>query len=395
MSLHIAMIGQKGLPATFGGIEHHVEEIGRRLVQRGHRVTVYSRSTYGTKRVSEHLGMEIVDVPTVASKHLDAIVHSALSTVVAMRARPDIVHYHALGPGLVAPLPRYLSRAKVVQTIHGRDDRRAKWSRPAQAVLTSAAWLSGHVPDVTITVSEELRDDYRRQYRCPAQYVPNGVDRPERRPADLIRDQFGLGEGDYLLFVGRLVPEKAPDLLMRAYRRVPGDRRLVFAGGSSFTPEYVEQLQRLAADDRRVLLADYVYGDALAELYSNAAAFVLPSDLEGLPLTLLEAASYGVPVIASDIGPHVEVLERDDAGRRLFRRGDEDALVRILTRVLDEHDREAEGARSLRDDVCRRYDWDRVAAATEAAYLRARSGGALGDDVYTELTEPNPQGGTT
>ncbi len=191
-------------------------------------------------------------------------------------------------------------------------------------------------------------------------------------------NRFGLEAGRYLLFVGRLVPEKAPDLLLRAFRQVQGDHRLVLAGGSSFTEDYLATLRRLAAEDPRVMLPGYVFGAELATLYRNAAAFVLPSFLEGLPLTLLEAVSYGTPVVASAIAPHVEVLGADRPGGRLVAPGDEEQLARVLTQVLASPDDERSGAASLRDDVLHAYDWDAAAEATEELYRHIVSGRSRG-----------------
>ena len=162
--MRIAMIGQRGIPATFGGVEHHVEELGSRLAERGHQVTVYSRSNYTSERQTIYRGMRPRYLPTVSSKHLDAIVHSTLSTVDAMLADADIVHYHAVGPGLPAVLPRYLSGAKVVLTVHGLDAERAKWSRSAQLVLRFGQWMSARVPDATIVVSRDLAHHFRDRY---------------------------------------------------------------------------------------------------------------------------------------------------------------------------------------------------------------------------------------
>lgn len=368
--LRVAMIGQRGVPATFGGIEHHVEQLGTRLAARGHKVTVFCRTNYVADRQRWYRDMQLRHLPTISSKHLDALVHSTISTLAALGDRFDVVHYHALGPGMLAPLPKYLSRACVVQTIHGLDHQRAKWGRGAQAFLSSAAWVSGHVPDATIVVSGALAAYYRCRYGRAAVHIPNGVNEPASRPAPAeIVQRWGLSKGSYLLFVGRLVPEKAPDLLIRAFRRYSGDLRLVLAGGSSFTDEYTDALRWQAAADPRVLLVGYVYGQALAELYSNAAAFVLPSALEGLPLTLLEAASYGTPVVASDLPPHVEVLGHDGPGRRLFPVGSEAGLVSALERCLKDPEVEHEGAAALGKLVLRRYRWDDVATATEQTYL--------------------------
>jgi glycosyltransferase involved in cell wall biosynthesis len=392
------MIGQKGLPATFGGIEHHVEELGTRLAARGHEVTVFSRTSYSDAgRV--HRGMRLRHVPTVSTKHLDAVVHSALSTLVSMADAPDVIHYHALGPGLLSPLPRYLSHSKVVLTVHGLDHHRAKWGSGAQAVLRTAAWMSARVPDATIGVSRELAEHYRSLYGRPIACIPNGVTVHQPRRADEITSRYGLVQGSYLLFVGRLVPEKAPDLLIRAFRHISDDLRLVIVGGSSFTDGYADSLRRLAAADPRVMLTGYVYGVPLEELYSNAAAFVLPSLLEGLPLTLLEAASYGTPVVVSDIPPHVQVVNDDAPGRHLFRAGDEGSLAEALLRTIRGSPLEHEAARRFSKHVADTYRWDDVAQATEELYGRVLNGGrpsffgrAMGAMGTRRRSAPFPRG---
>ena len=377
--LRVAMIGQRGVPATFGGIEHHVEQLGCRLAAKGHEVTVFCRTNYVVDRQPTYRGMRLRHLPTVSSKHLDAFAHSGLSTFSALARDFDVLHYHALGPGLLTPLPRYLSKARVVQTIHGLDNERAKWGLGARAVLTSAAWLSAHVPDTTIVVSKALADFYQQRYGRSTVHIPNGVNPPASQPGPAeIALRWGLKKGSYILFVGRLVPEKAPDLLIRAFGAVPGDLRLVIAGDSCFTDGYAAAIREAADADPRVLLTGYVYGRALAELYHNAAAFVLPSALEGFPLTLLEAASFGTPVIASDIPPHLEVAGRDGPGHRLFRQGDTDDLTAALQRGLADPLFEREGAAVLRAQVLRRYRWDDVAEVTEQAYL----------DVLSRRNEP-------
>jgi glycosyltransferase involved in cell wall biosynthesis len=367
--LRIMMIGQKGIPATYGGIERHVEEVGSRLAERGHDVTVFCRRNYSTGD-REYRGMHLRPMRTPTSKHLDAFVHSALSTLVGVTDAPDVIHYHALGPGLWSPLPRYLSASKVVLTVHGLDQYRAKWGRGAQAVLTMAAWMSARVPDVTIGVSRALTDHYLARYGRQIVHISNGVTPARPRPAREIRERYGLAERSYVLFVGRLVPEKAPDLLIDAFRRVRGDLRLVIVGGSSFTDRYAASLRELALADPRVILTGYEYGQTIEELYSNAAVFVLPSLLEGLPLTLLEAAAYGVPIVASDIPPHLEVVTRDAPGHRLFRSGDARSLAEVLEAVIENHASEQMGAQGFSSDVVRTYCWDDVAQATEDLYRR-------------------------
>jgi glycosyltransferase involved in cell wall biosynthesis len=370
--LRIAMIGQRGVPATWGGIERHVAELGGRLARRGHIVTVFNRSNYQPQRWRHCRGMRVQSLPTVGTKHFDAIVHSFLSTLTALARRFDVVHFHALGPGLCTPIARMAGSARVVLTIHGLDNQRAKWGGPARRVLDVAEWMSSRVPNETIVVSNALVDHYRTRHGRHVTYIPNGVNPGMRRPARRIHQRFGLEPG-YVLFVGRLVPEKAPHLLLDAYRQVDGDRPLVIVGGSSFTNDYVAALHSAARQDPRVTLLGYVYGDALAELYSNAGAFVLPSALEGLPLTLLEAASYGVPVVASDIPPHVEVLIPTGPGRRTFASGSVEELAAALSEMLAAPDGERAGATTLRRDVLARYDWERATTSTESVYEHALS----------------------
>lgn len=362
------MIGQKGMPATYGGIERHVEELSSRLAALGHQVTVYCRRSYGAVPLDSYRGVRLRHTATVPSKHLDALVHAATSTAAAMRDRPDIVHYHGLGPVLLSPLPRYLSRARVVLTAHGLDNQRAKWGLVARTALGAGYWLGGHVPHARVAVSRGLAAHFGSRFPGPVRYIPNGVVLPEPMPARQITSRFGLTAGNYLLLVGRLVPEKSADLLIRAFRRVPTELRLAVVGGSSFTDDFVERLRAEAAGDHRIVFTGFAYGDLLAELYSNAAAFVQPSRLEGLPLTLLEAASYGLPVVASDIPPHQEVLRFDGPGRRLFRDGAEDDLIRALNLLLADLAREREGAQTLRERVAMEYRWDTAAWELDRLY---------------------------
>ena len=369
MGLDIAMLGTRGVPASFGGIERHVEEIGRRLVARGHNVTVYSQSKYlGDARVQDHLGMRVVRVPTLPTRSLEAIAHSAMSTVAAMTGGYDVVHYHAVGPGLVAPLPRYFGRSRVVQTIHGLDGQRAKWGRTAQAILNVATWMSARVPHETVTVSSALADHYRARYDRSCATIVNGVTPRTSRPADIIRSKYGLESGSYALFVGRLVPEKRPDLLIKAFGELDTDARLVIVGGSSYTDDYVDELRRLAGRDDRVVMPGFVYGAELDEFFTNARTFVQPSALEGLPLTLLEAMGCGTPVIASDIAPHLEVVGPSRTGARLFREGDLGSLVEALQYVDKDPVAERRAASFDAPHVARNFDWNACVDRLEAVY---------------------------
>jgi glycosyltransferase involved in cell wall biosynthesis len=371
--MRIAMIGQRGVPATFGGVEKAVEEIGSRLAALGHEVVVYCRSGYGDNEPASFRGMTLRYRWAPHSKHLEALLHSGVSAVESTWGGFDIVHFHALGPGIFSPLPRYFSGAKVVQTIHGRDNKRQKWSPAAQRVLDFGEHLSARVPDATIVVSEELRAYYQDRWARPTEYIPNGVTRPFVVEDGAFLDRLRLDRRRYFLFVGRIVPEKDVLGLLQAFARMTTDHRLVIVGGSSHSDSYVAAVEDMAQQDPRVELAGFVYGDDLLALYSGAGAFVLPSDLEGLPLALLEAASHGIPIVASDIAPHREILGPERSGVRLFERSEGDPgsavprLAAAMGRCLAGDDERA-GAAALREDVLVRYDWDRVTQETEGLY---------------------------
>lgn len=369
--MRIAMIGQRGLPATFGGVERHVEEFSARLAARGHEVVVFCRPGYSPKELHEYRGITLEHNWTLPTMHLEAFLHSMTSSVATVGRGFDVVHFHALGPGLFTPIPRALTRAGVVQTIHGLDDRRAKWGRRTQQVLRAGGWLSAHVPHEVVVVSHSLQDHYEQVHHRPVTYIPNGAPNATPQPLSTVDHELGLQRHGYVLFVGRLVPEKDPTTLIRAFRDVDTQHRLVIVGGNSFTEDYTTEVEQLAAGDPRVVLAGYRYADQLAELLTNAAVFVQPSLLEGLPITLLEAAAYQLPVLASDIEPHVEVIGVPAPGRQLFRAGDIGDLTATLQKMLDQPSLTEPGAASLHADVAERYNWDSATDELEAVYARA------------------------
>jgi len=356
----IAMLGQKGIPATYGGIERHVEELGMRLAARGHEVTVYCRPYY-TKMAGEYLGMRLVNIPSVHTKHLDTATHCALAIPHILAQDYDIVHFHALGPSLFANLPRFRG-ARTVVTVHGLDWQREKWGAFAKWVLKRCENTSVLYPDRTIVVSKALREHFRQAHDKYVTYIPNGTVLPNVRKADKIAE-MGLEPGNYILFVGRLVPEKGAHYLLDAYAKMDTDVDLVVAGGTSFSTDYVDSLHEKGRG--RVRFLGYVYGDVLDELYSNARVFVLPSDIEGLPIALLEAMSFGNCCLTSDIAENLEVI--GDCGST-FKQGDVDDLASKLTGLLKNPDRcHAMGDRARRH-VLETYDWDGVTLHTEAVY---------------------------
>lgn len=354
------MIGQKGVPATYGGIERHVHELALRLERRGIDVDVYCRPHY-TPPGARLDDVRLIRVPSLNTKHLDAISHTALTSLHALGSRADVVHYHALGPSSLAWLPR-LARKRTVVTVHGLDWRREKWGPVAAAFLRACEWSAGRLPDATVVVSRTLQEHFERSYGKPVRYIPNGTVLPEPAAPEPVR-ALGLAPDDYLLFVGRLVPEKGLHVLLTAHATCLPDRTLVIAGEGHFTDDYVAACRKAAGSNVRFL--GPVYGPTLHSLQQHARVVVVPSSLEGLSIALLEAMSFGRPVLASDIPENLEVL--GGAGEA-FRAGDAADLGRRLLELLADGPRLARLGRAARARIAAEYDWERVADRTAALY---------------------------
>jgi glycosyltransferase involved in cell wall biosynthesis len=361
----VAFVGQKGVPASYGGVERHVEELAARLAEAGHHACVYNRPHYNRSAPARYRGIEVVTLPSVATKHLDAISHVAVCTAHALRHEADIVHYHAIGPALLSWVPCLRGVCAVV-TVHGRDWQRPKWGNVATLALRAGEWVSMHAPDETVIVSRSLAEELSGKYGRPAHYIPNGISLEGEDDVSILAE-LGVEPGRYVLFASRLVPEKGAHYLADAWRGLDGDLTLVMAGDSSFSADYVQSLRGACVADR-VVFPGYVFGARLATLFRNAALFVLPSDVEGLPIVLLEALGYGTPVLASDIPPNREVL--GDLGRT-FVAGSVDDLRRQLAAALDELPTLRDEARQAAATVAGVYDWDVVADQTIALYEEA------------------------
>ena len=359
--LRVAFIGGRGVVSKYSGIETYYEEIGKRLAEMGHEVTVYCR-TYFSPPQPLYNGMRLIRLPTIRSKHLETLVHTFLSTIHALFGNCDIVHYHCLGPALFSFLPRWFGK-KTVVTVQGLDWQRRKWGRIASTVLRLGERASVALPDTTMVVSRTLQDYYRTHYETETVYVPNGTTLRPRRVTQKLRE-WGLETGAYILFLGRFSPEKNCDLLIHAFEQIDTPVKLVLAGGSSHSDTYVKLLRQHQGD--RVRLLDWVSGEALDELLTNAMLFVLPSDMEGLSLALLDAMGAGVCVLASDIPENRELV--DGAGFT-FRHGDREDLERMLRLLISEPEVRKAAASKAREKVWEHYLWSRVAREIESVYL--------------------------
>jgi glycosyltransferase involved in cell wall biosynthesis len=358
--LNVSFIGGRGVVGKYSGIETCYEETGTRLAKMGQEVTAYCRS-YFTPKTSQYRGMRIVRLPTIRTKHLETLIHTLLSTIHACFSDCDIVHYYTLGPSLFSFLPRLFGK-KTVVSVQGLDWQRKKWGRIARCALKFCEWTSAHLPNATIVVSRTLQEYYRSRYAKDCAYVPNGTRIREPQTGNYL-EKAGLQPDGYALFLGRFSPEKNCDLLIEAFEKLDTPMKLVLAGGSSHTDDYVARMHQRQSD--RIKILTWVSGDALEEVLTNAALFVLPSDLEGLSLALLDAMGAGLCVLTSDTPENVEAI--GEAGFT-FRRGDVNDLHRMLALLL--------AAPILRENVSRRaqarirreYLWEEVAKEMNAVY---------------------------
>lgn len=373
--LRIAMIGHKRIPSREGGIEIVVEELAVRMAALGHRVDAYNRyghhvsgkkydQEYGWKGRKFYKGVRVYIIPTFRSSSLNAIVYSFFATIRALFGRYDVLHYHAEGPCAMLWIPK-LFHKRIVVTVHGLDWQRAKWGNLASYVIKFGEKLAAKYADEVIVLSENVQKYFADTYHRKVTYIPNGISRPALREAQMITEKYGLKKDGYLLSLGRIVPEKGLHYLIEAFGKIDTDMKLVVAGGNSHAVEYMERIHRMAAQDDRIIMTDFVQGQMLEELYSNAYAFVLPSDVEGMALTLLEAMSFGNCCLVSDICENTEVVE-DKA--LVFRKGDTKDLQKKLEYMLEHPEVVREYRAQSTDFICSKYNWDEVVDETIRLY---------------------------
>ena len=383
--LRIAMIGHKRIPSREGGVEIVVEELAVRMAALGHRVDAYNRyghhvsgkkydQEYGWKGRKFYKGVRVYIIPTFRSSSLNAIVYSFFATIRALFGRYDVLHYHAEGPCAMLWLPKLFHR-RIVVTVHGLDWQRAKWGNLASYVIKFGEKMAAKYADEVIVLSENVQKYFADTYHRKVTYIPNGISRPALREAQMITEKYGLKKDGYLLSLGRIVPEKGLHYLIEAFAKIDTDMKLVIAGGNSHAVEYMERIHRMAAQDDRIIMTDFVQGQMLEELYSNAYAFVLPSDVEGMALTLLEAMSFGNCCLVSDICENTEVVE-DKA--LVFRKGDTKDLRQKLQYMLAHPEVVHEYGAQSADFICGKYNWDEVVGETIKLYRTDLSGRRLG-----------------
>ncbi len=369
--MNIAMLGHKRIPSREGGVEIVVEELSVRMAEQGHAVTCYNRKghhvsgrEFDRQTLSEYKGVRLKDVITIDKKGLAAMTSSFFAAIKAAIGKYDIVHFHAEGPCAMIWIPKLFGK-RLVCTIHGLDHKREKWTGFAKKYILFGEKMAVRFADEIIVLSRGVQEYFEKTYGRKTVFIPNGVTMPENKNADLITSQFDLHKDGYILFLGRIVPEKGLRYLVEAFRKVNTDKKLVIAGGSSDTEDFWNELREMAQDDERIVFTGFVQGQLLEELYSNAYVYTLPSDLEGMPLSLLEAMSYGNCCLVSDIAECAEVVE-DKAVT--FAKGNVADLTEKLQWLCNASAGVLKYKKEAADFICRKYNWDKIVDRTLELY---------------------------
>lgn len=376
----VLMIGHKRIPSREGGVEIVVEQIAVRLIEKGWLVEAYNRyghhvsgkkydEDYGRRGRKYYKGIRVRIIPTFQSSSLNAIVYSFLGTVRALFSGFDVFHYHAEGPCAFLWIPKLFGK-RTVATIHGLDWQRSKWGNFAAGVLKFGERMAAKYADEIIVLSKNVQQYFENTYNRKTSYIPNGIERPEKKKPQIITEKYGLKKDEYILFLARMVPEKGVHYLIEAFRNVKTDKRLVIAGGNSQAVEYMDKIRTMAAKDSRVIMTDFVKGQVLEELFSNAYLYVLPSDIEGMAISLLEAMSYGNCCLVSDIPENTEVIE--SCGRS-FKKSSVEDLKTQLEYLLAHSEIVKELQKKSADYICEKYNWDNVVDETIALYKKVEN----------------------
>jgi len=369
----IAMIGHKRVPSREGGVEIVVEELSTRLVKNGHQVDIYNRkgknvqdkrADLKNKKIKEYKGTKIITIPTINKKGIDALVYSFFASIKASFKKYDVLHYHAEGSCAMLWIPHILKK-KIVVTIHGLDWQRSKWGGFASKYIKFGEKMAVKYANEIIVLSKGVQEYFKETYGRDTIFIPNGVNKPTIRKPEIIKERYGLNKDEYILFLARIVPEKGLDYLIEAYNNLNTDKKLVIAGGASHTNSYLDTIKEKANKNKNIILTGFVQGKELDELYSNCYIYCLPSDVEGMPISLLEAMSYGKNCVVSNIEENTQVVENMAT---TFEKSNSEDLTKKLIDVLEGKNRKTE--KELQDYILNKYNWDEITNITQKLYYR-------------------------
>lgn len=370
--MKIAMIGHKRIPSREGGVEIVVEELATRLVQQGHKVDVYNRKGKNIqdknadkekRKLKEYKGINIKTIFTINKKGLDALIYSFFATIRALFGKYDVIHYHAEGPCSMIWIP-HIFKIRTIATIHGLDWQRSKWGGFATKYLKFGEKMVAKYADEVIVLSKGVQKYFKDKYNRDTNFIPNGVNKPEIRQASIIKQKYGLEKDSYILFLARIVPEKGLHYLLDAFKEVKTNKKLVISGGASHTNDYLDEIKEKASRDNRVIMTGFVQGQELEELFSNCYLYCLPSDVEGMPISLLEAMSYGCNCLVSDIEENVQVIQKLE---NTFKKANVNDLKEKLELYIN---KEFNYNNDNADHILKKYNWDNVVTKTMKLYIK-------------------------
>lgn len=371
--MKIAMIGHKRIPSREGGVERVVEELSTRLVMNGNKVDVYNRKGKNVqdknadkeiKKIKEYKGVKVKTIPTINKKGIDALLYSFFATMVALFGKYDAIHYHAEGPCAMLWIP-HLFGIRTVATIHGLDWQRSKWGGFATKYIKFGEKIAAKYADEIIVLSEGVQKYFKDTYNRETKFIPNGVNRPQNRIPNKIKEKWNLEKDNYVLFLARIVPEKGLHYLIKAFKQIDTDKKLVIAGGASHTNDYLEEIKNMVKDDDRIIMTGFVQGEELDELFSNCFLYCLPSDIEGMPISLLEAMSYGCNCLVSDIEENLQVV---DKYAYRFQKGNVQELKEKIEFAIN--NKKLYNTDEIANYVLKKYDWDELVKKTEELYQK-------------------------
>jgi glycosyltransferase involved in cell wall biosynthesis len=366
--MKIALLGTRGIPASYSGFETCVEQLGQRLVGRGHEVTVYCRSHHVSYEGTHYKGMRLVKLPTIANKYLDTMVHSFLSSLHALSQRYDVALYFIAGNSPTTWIPRLVG-TRTILNVDGLDWKREKWPALAKQYIQFAEYLATKLPTAYLTDSHVVQGYYRNRFKDEPPCIPYGSEVEVLPPGETLA-RFGLEPRQYVLFVGRLVPENRAHHLVQAFQGLDTELKCVIVGDAAYAEEYVASLKASAQSDPRVLFTGYVFGAGYHELGSNAHIFVETSGVGGTHPALVEAMAFGNCVVVHNTPENLETI--GDAGFAYEGQAGGNDLRRVLQRLLGDPELVLEYRQRAHQRTQKHYTWDAVTDAYERLFYQLR-----------------------
>jgi glycosyltransferase involved in cell wall biosynthesis len=362
--MRIAVVGTRGFPNVQGGVEAHCQHLYPRLVQLGCEIIVFTRRQYVDAQLMGYKGVKLAPIRTIRIKSLENVVHTFFAILKAYRHKPDIIHFQAIGAASLIPLAK-LFGMKVLLTTHGSNYKHRKWGYFGKAILKISEYLGVTYSDAIISISKTIAGEIKQKYRKDSYIIPNGAEITDSVRTDHALREYSLTQKRYILAVGRLVPDKGFHDLINAFNKAQLDGwKLVIVGKADHADKYSRELVMMARNNSNIIFTGFLTGQPLGEIFSYAGLFVLPSYYEGMPLVLLEALSYGLPCLVSDIPANREI---ELPIENYFAAGDIDLLSRKISEFINKRITE-KGKNILRDELTAKYNWDIIAQDTIAVY---------------------------